>query len=399
MTLTQLQEKYKKAQALNLKLDMSRGKPGAAQLDLSNGLLDEKWLQPAIDENGIDCRNYGILDGIPEIKRLFSELMCMPEDQIIVCGNASLAIMYDYLLQCMLLWSKQGQIKFLCPVPGYDRHFAILEQLGIEMINIPMLDDGPDMAMIAKHVKDPLVKGVICVPKYSNPEGKTFSEACVRAFAALKPAAKDFRVIWDNAYIVHDLHEETDALLNIHQAAKEHGTEDHFVEVTSFSKVTFPGAAVAAIAASPANIKAIKTRMNVQTIGYDKLNQLRHARYFNDLNGIKMHMKKHAEILRPKFEAVIDILARDLTGLATWTVPRGGYFISLDLPEGCAKRCAQLLNEAGVVLTPAGATFPYGKDPLDRNLRIAPTFPATEELAAATELLTLCARLAILERK
>ena len=405
MTLHQLQEQYEQAKAQGLNLDMSRGKPGAAQLDISDELLDPKWLEPAKTEKNFDCRNYGILDGIPEAKRLFGEMLDVPPEQVIVCGNASLNLMYDYLAQCMLFgaggeaWVKQGKVKFLCPVPGYDRHFGILEHLGVEMVNIPMLANGPDMDMVAEQVKDPLVKGLICVPKYSNPEGKTFSEAVVRAFAALKPAAPDFRVIWDNAYLVHDLYDEGDPLLNIFEAAKEHGTEDHFIEVCSFSKISFPGAAVAALAASPANIKAILARMNMQTIGHDKLNQLRHVRYFKNLAGIQAHMRKHAEILRPKFEDVLEILERDLTGLASWTIPRGGYFISLDLPEGCARRTAQLLKEAGVVLTPAGATFPYGRDPLDRNLRIAPTFPPPEELVAATELLTLCARMAIAEAK
>jgi len=405
MNLAQLQEKYAEKKAIGLSLDMSRGKPGADQCDLSNGLLDAKWLQPAKNEVNFDCRNYGILDGIPEVKRLFAELFDVPEAQVIACGNASLTLMYDYLAHCMIFgsgaepWCKQGNVKFLCPVPGYDRHFGILELLGIEMINVPMLADGPDMALVEQYVQDPGVKGLICVPKYSNPEGKTFSDAVVHAFAALKPAAPDFRVIWDNAYIVHDLYDETDPLLNILEVAKEYGTEDRFVEVASFSKVTFPGAAVAAIAASPANIAAILKRMNIQTIGHDKLNQLRHARYFKDLAGIKAHMKRHAEILRPKFEAVLDILARDLTGICTWTAPRGGYFISLDLPAGCAARTAQLLKEAGVTLTPAGATFPHGRDPGDRNLRIAPTFPPLEELVAATELLTICARIAVLEKQ
>ncbi|MCL2447036.1 MAG: aminotransferase [Oscillospiraceae bacterium] len=400
MTLQQLQSTYEQAKAKKLALDMSRGKPESAQLDLSNDLFDPKWVTPPTAESGLDCRNYGVLDGIPECKRLFSELMGVPAEQLIVCGNASLNVMYDYLTQMMPHWYFQddGKIKFLCPVPGYDRHFGMLAQLGIEMINVPMLADGPDMAMMAELVKDPAVKGAICVPKYSNPEGKTFSDNVVRAFAALQPACPNFRVIWDNAYLVHDLYDESDALLNVHEAAKEFGSEDFFIEVCSFSKITFPGASVSCVAASPANIAAIKARMNVQTIGHDKLNQLRHARYFKDLAGIKAHMRKHAELIRPKFEAVLDILARDLTGIATWTVPRGGYFISLDLPEGTAKRTAQLLKEAGVTLTPAGATFPHGQDPHDRNLRIAPTFPPMEELIVATELLTVCARLAIAEK-
>jgi len=406
--LAKLQADYEAWQAKKLGLDMSRGKPGADQCALSGDLLDARWVTPAKAENGFDCRNYGILDGIPEAKRLFGELLEVPAGQVIVCGNASLTLMYDYVAQCMLQgagaepWMKQsldaGQVKFLCPVPGYDRHFGLLERLGIGMVNVPMLADGPDMGLVAEYVKDPLVKGLICVPKYSNPEGKTYSEAVVRAFAALKPAAPDFRVIWDNAYLVHDLYDTTDPLLNILAAAKEAGTEDHFIVVSSFSKVTFPGAGVAAIAASPANIAAIKARMSFQTIGHDKLNQLRHARFFGNLEGIKQHMKMHAEILRPKFEVVLEILARDLAGLASWTAPRGGYFISLDLPSGCAKRTHLLLKEAGVTLTPAGATFPYGRDPEDRNLRIAPTFPPIEELRQAAELLTLCARIAILEK-
>ena len=403
-SLAQMMERYGQAKARGLALDMSRGKPGADQLELSNALLDAALLVPAQTETGVDCRNYGLLDGIPEAKRLCAQMLGVPEAQVIVGGNASLTLMYDYLAQCMLYgcggqapWSKQGAVKFLCPVPGYDRHFAILEHLGLEMVNVPMLQDGPDMAVVATLVKDPLVKGLICVPKYSNPEGKTFSDAVVRAFAELKPAAPDFRVIWDNAYLVHDLYDSTDPLLNIFEAAAQQGTEDHFIEVTSFSKITFPGGSISALAASPANIEAIKARMFVQTIGPDKLNLLRHARYFKDLDGVKAHMRRHAAILRPKFETVLDILARDLTGLATWTVPRGGYFISVELPAHCAKRTVQLLKEAGVALTPAGATFPYGRDPRDSVLRIAPTFPSLEELAAATELFTLCAKIAIFE--
>lgn len=400
MTLQQLQDTYAAAKARGLALDMSRGKPESAQLDLSNDLFDTKWVTPPTAENGLDCRNYGVLDGIPECKQLFSELMGVSAEQLIVCGNASLNVMYDYLVQMMPQWfmNSNGQVKFLCPVPGYDRHFGMLAHLGIEMVHVPMLADGPDMALMAELVRDPAVKGAICVPKYSNPEGKTFSDDVVRAFATLKPACPEFRVIWDNAYLVHDLYDDGDVLLNVHETAKEYGSGDFFIEVCSFSKITFPGASVSCLAASPANIAAIKARMNVQTIGHDKLNQLRHVRYFKDLAGIKAHMRKHADLIRPKFEAVLNILARDLTGVANWTAPRGGYFISLDLPEGCATRTAQLLKEAGVTLTPAGATFPQGHDPLDRNLRIAPTFPPMEELVVATELLTVCVRLAIAEK-
>jgi len=398
--ISQLQEAYRLAQAKGLKLDMSRGKPGADQLALSDELLDARWVTPAKDETGFDCRNYGLPGGIPEARRLFAELLEVPPDWVLAGGNASLNLMYDYLAQCMLLgpegspWSKQGNIKFLCPVPGYDRHFGVLEQLGIEMINVPMLADGPDMDLMESLAQDPAAKGAFCVPKYSNPEGKTFSDAVVRRFASMKTAADDFRVIWDNAYLVHDLYDETDQLLNVFEAAKEFGTEDRFIEVASFSKITFPGAGVSCVAASPANIKQIMKRVGMQTIGPDKLNQLRHARYFKDLAGIKAHMQKHAAILRPKFAAVLEILERELSGIATWTVPRGGYFISLDLPAGCAKRTAQLCKEAGVVLTPAGAPYPYGIDPEDKNIRIAPTFPPIGELVAATELLCVCAQLA-----
>ena len=398
-----LQEQYRRAQAKQLKLDMSRGKPGADQLALSQDIFDARWVAPAKDENGSDCRNYGVPEGIPEARRLFAEMLEVPPAWVLAGNNASLQIMFDYLAQCMLFgpegdpWSQQGKIKFLCPAPGYDRHFAILELLGIEMLNIDMLADGPDMDQVEALAQDPAVKGLICVPKYSNPEGKTFSDAVVHRFAGMKTAAPDFRVIWDNAYLVHDLYDETDRLLNVFEAAKEFGTEDRFIEVTSFSKITFPGGSMSAVAASPANIKQLQRRLSIQTIGPDKLNQLRHARYFKDLDGVKAHMKKHAAILRPKFEAVLEILERELKDIATWTVPRGGYFISLDLPQGCAKRTAQLLKEAGVVLTPAGATYPYGRDPLDRNLRIAPTFPPTEELIAATELLCLCAKMATKE--
>jgi len=403
--ITLLQEEYRKAQAKQLKLDMSRGKPGADQLALSQDLLDACWVTPAKAENGFDCRNYGLPEGIPEARRLFAELLEVPPEWVLASNNASLQLMFDYLAQCMLLgpegapWSQQGKIKFLCPAPGYDRHFGILELLGIEMINIDMLADGPDMDQVEALAQDPAVKGLICVPKYSNPEGRTYSEAVVRRFASMKPAASDFRVIWDNAYLVHDLYDKTDALLNAFEAAKAFGTEDRFIEVTSFSKITFPGGGMSCIAASPANIKQIMKRVTIQTIGPDKLNQLRHANYFKNVEGVKAHMQKHAEILRPKFEAVLRILERELADIATWTVPRGGYFISLDLPAGCAKRTAELAKEAGVVLTPAGATYPYGNDPEDKNIRIAPTFPPIDELIAATELLVLCAQIAAAEKE
>lgn len=403
--LAALNEEYNSYKALGLKLDMSRGKPGADQLELTNELIAPELLGDFKASNGFDVRNYGILDGIPECKKLFAEILDVPADNIIVFGNASLTIMYDYIAQCMLFgagaepWSKQEGIKFLCPVPGYDRHFAILEHFGIEMINVPTDENGPDMAVIEELIKDEKVKGVICVPMYSNPAGITYSDETVRRFAALKPAAKDFRVIWDNAYCVHHIG-TPDKLLNIFEACKEFGTEDYFIEVTSTSKISFPGAGVAALAASSNNVAAIKSRMTVQTIGYDKINQLRHANYFRNKAGVDAHMLKHAEILKPKFDAVLSAFEKNLAGkgIASWTVPNGGYFISLDVYNGCAKRTVALCKEAGVTLTGAGATYPYGKDPEDKNIRIAPTFPSRDELCKAVEILCICVEIAAIEK-
>ena len=404
--LDALKNEYNAFKALGLKLDMSRGKPGADQLDLTNELVNPDYLGNYKASNGFDVRNYGILDGIPECKALFAEILDVPADNVIVFGNASLTIMYDYIAQCMLFgagdkpWSKLDKVKFLCPVPGYDRHFSILEHFGIEMINIPTNENGPDMDMIEELVKDECVKGAFCVPMYSNPTGITYSDEVVRRFAALKPAAKDFRVIWDNAYCVHHVNETTDKLLNIFEACKEFGTEDNFIEVTSTSKISFPGAGVAALAASSNNIAAIKSRMTVQTIGYDKINQLRHANFFKNKAGIDAHMLRHAEILKPKFEAVLTAFNEKLAGkgIASWTNPNGGYFISLDVYEGCAKRTVALCKEAGVTLTGAGATFPYGNDPLDKNIRIAPTFPSRDELCKAVEILCVCVEIAAIEK-
>lgn len=404
--LTMLTEKYNEYKNLGLSLDMSRGKPGADQLELSNDMLDPALLGNYKATNGFDVRNYGILDGIPECKKLFAEIFDVPADNVIVFGNASLTIMYDYIAQCMIFgagtepWAAQKGIKFLCPVPGYDRHFAILEQFGIEMINVPTDENGPDMDMIDELIKDEKVKGVICVPMYSNPAGITYSDETVRRFASLKPAAKDFRVIWDNAYCVHHVTDSHDKLLNIFAVAKEYGNEDMFIEVTSTSKISFPGAGVSALAASDANINAIKARMTVQTIGYDKINMLRHANYFKNLDGVKAHMLRHAEILKPKFNAVLEAFEKNLAGkgIASWTNPNGGYFISLDVYEGCAKRTVTLCKEAGVTLTGAGATFPYGKDPEDKNIRIAPTFPSRDELCKAVEILCLCVEISAIEK-
>ena len=404
--LAVLKEEYDSYKTLGLKLDMSRGKPGAEQLELTNDMLNPALLGNYKTSNGFDVRNYGILDGIPECKKLFAEVLGVKPENTIVFGNASLTIMYDYIAQCMIFgagaepWAAQSGVKFLCPVPGYDRHFAILEQFGIEMINVPTNAEGPDMDMIDELIKDEKVKGIICVPMYSNPTGYTYSDETVRRFAALKPAAKDFRVIWDNAYCVHHVNDTHDLLLNIFDVAKEYGSEDFFIEVTSTSKISFPGAGVSVLAASDSNIADIKKRMTVQTIGYDKINQLRHANYFKDFAGIEAHMDKHAEILKPKFEAVLSAFESKLAGkrIAEWTNPNGGYFISLDVFEGCAKRTVSLCKEAGVTLTGAGATYPYGIDPEDKNIRIAPTFPSRDELCKAVEILCLCVEIAAIEK-
>lgn len=398
----ELEKRYNDFKAKGLKLDMSRGKPGSDQLDLSKGLNDVA----DYTENGVDLRNYGMMDGTPACKKLFADLMQVKPENVIVGPNASLTLMFDYISQCFTHgagdtpWCKLDSVKFLCPVPGYDRHFTILEHFGIEMINIDMKADGPDMDAIEEAVKDPSVKGMFCVPKYSNPQGITFSDDVVRRIAALKPAAKDFRIIWDNAYMVHDFVDDGDKLLNIFDVLPEYGNEDMVIEVCSTSKITFPGAGVSALAASDNNIKAIKKRLNAQTISYDKMNQHRHVEFFKNVDGILAHMKKHAAILKPKFDMVIMHLNNELAGLgiASWTEPKGGYFISLDVMDGCAKRVGELCKEAGVVLTTIGATYPYGKDPNNRNIRIAPSYPPTEELDIAAELMCICVRLASVEK-
>lgn len=403
----ELEAKYDSFKAKGLKLDMSRGKPNKAQLDLSAPLLDVLNSESDMKaSDGVDTRNYGILTGIPECRELFAELMGVESKNVIIYGTASLTIMYDYIAQCMIFgcggepWLKQGKIKFLCPAPGYDRHFSILNHFGIEMITIKMNDDGPDMDSIEELVKDSTVKGIFCVPKYSNPDGITFSDETVRRFAALKPAAKDFRVIWDNAYLVHDINDTPDELLNIFDAAAEYGSEDMFIEVCSTSKISFAGAGVSAVAASDANIKNIQSRMTIQTISHDKINQLRHVRYFKNLDGIKAHMKKHAEILEPKFRAVTEGFAKEFdgTGIARWKNPNGGYFVSLYVMNGCAKRVGELCKAAGLTLTSVGATYPYGVDPDDSNIRIAPSFPDVDELEKAVELLCVCVKLAAVEK-
>lgn len=409
--LLELKEKltkdYEKVKEKGLKLDMSRGKPNKAQLDLSNGLNDILVSDSDYKcENGFDARNYGVLDGIPECKRLFAEILEVKPENIVIFGVSSLTIMYDYIAQCMIFgagdkpWSQQEDVTFLCPAPGYDRHFGILQHFGIKMINIPMNADGPDMDKIEELVKNSNVKGLFCVPKYTNPEGITFSDEVVRRFAALKPAAKDFRIIWDNAYVVHDFNDTPDTLLNIFDEAVKYGNEDMFIEVASTSKITFPGAGVSALAASEKNVADIKKRLTIQIIGHDKINQLRHARYLKDLDTVKAHMKKHAEIVRPKFETVLNAFNNELNGLgiAHWTSPNGGYFISLYVMNGTAKEVGRLCKEAGVTLTNVGATYPYGIDPDDSNIRIAPTFPDVQELEAAVEILCLCIKLAAVSK-
>lgn len=402
--------KYDELKAMGLKLDMSRGKPNTEQLDISMEMIDTlSRSHKLVGEQGVDCRNYGVLDGIIEAKRLLSAMIECPVDNIIIYGNSSLNVMYDTVARSMTHgvmgstpWAKLDKVKFLCPVPGYDRHFAITEFFGIEMINIPMTSTGPDMDMVEDLVsKDKAIKGIWCVPKYSNPSGITYSDETVKRFANLKPAAEDFRIYWDNAYCIHHLYEDRqDHILEILEECEKAGNPDMVFKFCSTSKVTFPGSGIAAISASKANLEFIKKQMSVQTIGHDKLNQLRHARFFGDFNGMLEHMKKHADIIRPKFEAVLDSLDNELGSLniAEWTRPNGGYFISLDTLDGCAKKVVGMCKEAGVVMTSAGATYPYGKDPHDSNIRIAPTYPTTDELKQACEILVTCVKLASIDK-
>ncbi len=401
--------KYDELKAMGLKLDMSRGKPNTDQLDLSMGMLNALDGCTLVGENGFDYRNYGILDGIPEAKKLMADMSeCSPEN-VIVYGASSLNIMYDTVARSMTHgvmgstpWAKLDKVKFLCPVPGYDRHFAITEFFGIEMINIPMTSDGPDMDMVEDLVsKDDMVKGIWCVPKYANPTGISYSDETVKRFANLKPAAKDFRIFWDNAYCIHHLYEDKqDEVLDILAECEKAGNPDMVYKFCSTSKITFPGSGVAALASSKANLDFIKKQMTVQTIGHDKINQLRHVKFFGNFDGMLEHMKKHADVIRPKFEAVLESLEKELGGLgiASWTVPNGGYFIGFDTMEGCAKRVVELCKEAGVVTTPAGATYPYGNDPKDTNIRIAPTYPSAQELTQACEVFVTCVKLASIDK-
>ena len=406
----ELQEKYEKIKEEGIKLDMSRGKPGADQLALSVPMLDV--LNSASTFKGVqgmDLRNYGILEGITEVRELFGELMEAPVDHVLVYGNSSLNIMYDLIAKAMIHgiggntpWCKLDKVKFLCPVPGYDRHFAITESFGIEMITIPMDENGPDMDLVEKYVNnDASVKGIWNIPKYSNPSGVVYSDEVVRRFANLKPAAPDFRIFWDNAYAVHHVYVENKAqILNIVTECEKAGNPDMYYELCSTSKITFPGSGVAALITSPANIAEIKKYMTIQTIGHDKLNQMRHVKFFGNAAGVHAHMEKHAAILRPKFEAVLNTLEQELGGLeiGSWIKPLGGYFIAFDTMEGCAKRVVALCKDAGVVMTPAGSTYPYKNDPKDTSIRIAPTLPSSEELKKACEIFVLCVKLASVEK-
>ncbi|MCI9464969.1 MAG: aminotransferase [Lachnospiraceae bacterium] len=401
----ELEKKFAGEKSKGIKLDMSRGKQTTAQLDMTMPIMDVFNSGSTLQtQDGFDCRNYGLLEGIPEARKLLGDMMGVPAQNVLVYGNSSLSIMYDSIAHSMTHgvmgstpWCKLDKVKFLCPVPGYDRHFKITEYFGIEMINIPMTSDGPDMDLVEKYVnEDEAVKGIWCVPKYSNPQGFSYSDETVRRFAALKPAAEDFRIYWDNAYAVHHLYEDKqDSILEILSECEKAGNPDIVFEFCSTSKVSFAGGGIAGMASSLANLEYIKEFMTVLTIGYDKVNQLRHVRYFKDMDGISEHMKKHAAIIRPKFEAVLEVLDREIGSLeiAEWTKPVGGYFISFDAMEGCAKAIVAKCKEAGVILTGAGATYPYGKDPKDSNIRIAPTFPTAEEMAAATDLFVLCVKL------
>ena len=407
---TDLEKAYDEFKAQGLKLDMSRGKPSSEQMDLAMGMMDVFHSSADLTSaNGTDCRNYGSLEGLQEAKELLADMMECRAGDVIVYGNSSLNVMYDTVARSMAHgvmgstpWCKLDKVKFLCPVPGYDRHFAITEFFGIEMINVPMTPEGPDMDIVEKLVsEDDSIKGIWCVPKYSNPQGISYSDETVRRFARLKPAAKDFRLFWDNAYCIHHLYEEDqDNILEILEECEKAGNPNLAYKFVSTSKVTFPGSGVAALAASRENLEFIKKQMTIQTIGHDKLNQLRHVRFFKDICGMRAHMMKHAAILRPKFELVVDMLEKELgdLGIGEWIRPKGGYFVSFDSMEGCAKAIVAKAKEGGVVMTGAGATFPYGKDPKDSNIRIAPSYPTLEELEKAMELFVLCVKLVSVDK-
>ena len=404
--LESLRKEYKKVQAMDMQLNMSRGIPCIDQLDLSMGMMDV--LDSSSDltcEDGTDCRNYGQLTGIEEARELLGDMMENNPKDIIIYGNSSLNVMFDTISRVWTHgvmgntpWCRLPEVKFLCPVPGYDRHFAITEYFGIKMIPVPMTPTGPDMDLVEKLVsEDATIKGIWCVPKYSNPQGISYSDETVRRFARLKPAAPDFRIFWDNAYGMHHLYDDhQDYLIEILAECKRAGNPDLVYKFASTSKITFPGSGIAAVATSPNNMEDFIATLRRQTIGHDKVNQLRHVRFFGNIHGMVEHMRKHANIIRPKFEAVESILEKNLgqLNIGTWTKPRGGYFILFDSLPGCAKDIVALMKKAGVIMTPAGATWPYGKDPNDSNIRIAPTYPTLQELETAMETFTLCVRIA-----
>ncbi len=406
---TRVTEEFEGYKAKGLKLDISRGKPSEEQLDVSLGLLSkQRTVADCKSADGFDCRNYGIAFGMPEMKRIFSDITGIPADNIIVGGNSSLNMMYDSLARAMIFgvygsprpWCREEKIKFLCPAPGYDRHFAVTETLGFELITVKMNADGPDMDEVERLALDPEVKGIWCVPKYSNPTGITYSDEVVTRLAKMKTGAPDFRIMWDNAYIIHDLGNESEPLLDIFTVAEKYGNEDRIFYFTSTSKITFPGAGVAMMGASKNNLDQIKPLISIQTIGPDKLNQLRHVEFLKDKEGTVAHMKLHAELLGKRFGILLDTLDKGLSdlGIAEWNSPKGGYFVSLDTLPGCAKRVYALAKEAGVTLTTVGATFPYGKDPEDKNLRLAPSYPSCEELALASKILVCVIKMAALEK-
>lgn len=401
-----VQEEYSAIKAQNLSLNMARGKPSRAQLDLSNELLN-MHIDDTVDE-GVEARNYGELMGLPVCRRLFADLLGVRYEQLFMGGNSSLTLMYDTiskaythgLLHSDKPWSQLDKVKFLCPVPGYDRHFTISETFGMEMIPIPILDDGPDMDMVEELIKDESVKGMWCVPKYANPSGIVYSDAVIGRIASMKPAAKDFILMWDNAYCVHEFSGEYMPFIDILSACEKAGNPDMPFEFASTSKVTFPGSGVACFACSEANMDYMKKLIGAQSISYDKLNQLRHVCFFKNAQGVIAHMRRHAEILKPKFDLVESVLESEIKplGIASWSNPKGGYFVSLFVMNGCAHRVHQLCKEAGVVMTGAGATYPYKKDPNDSNLRIAPSFPPLDELEKAMRVLCVCIKLAAAEK-
>ncbi len=404
-----LKKEFGEIKNLNLSLNMSRGVPCQEQLELSRSMLDiiNSSVQcQTID--GQDCRNYGIMDGIPSCKALMAQMMSVSPDMVMVGGNSSLNMMFDTIATFMTTpvvegekpWYEVKDRKFLCPVPGYDRHFGITEYFGFEMITVPMTSDGPDMDVVEELIKDESVKGIWCVPKYSNPQGITYSDETVKRLANLKPAAKDFRIMWDNAYVIHDLTDEEVSLLNIFDECKKAGNFDLPIEFCSTSKITFPGSGVAAMAASENNMKVIKNKYKYQTIGFDKINMLRHVRFFKDFDGMKAHMKKHRAILKPRFDMVVENIKKHIEeyGIITYLEPKGGYFVSVDVMDGTAKRVVALCKEAGVILTGAGATYPYSNDPKDSNIRIAPTAPSVADLSKAMYVFSVCCKYAAVEK-